>query len=312
MKKRFFPLFGVLCLLSAPLSWALPHAEATPDIPALEKSAADGDAQAKYLLGKAYFRSQGVPKDIRKSLKLLEESAALGNAEAMDGLGYLYLLGEGVPKDEAKAVEWFRKSAEKESRKGQLHLGLMLRQGKTIPLSNEESLLWIHKAADGGLPEAQAVLGRLYFLGDSLQGQDVKKAIPYLQSAAESGDAICENMLGVAYRDASGVEENDSLAEEWFRKAARQNNVKAQSNLAQILGVESPDAPKRQEALMWLIVSSEQGEITAKKTFGEIEHTLPSTLLASAKKEANRYLLRERMTSGATAKKPQAAETENH
>ncbi len=296
MKNPFFHLIIAVGVLAAPVVAAKP--EATPDIATLEKSAAGGDAQAKFLLARAYFRGEGVGKDAAKSAQLLQEAAALGNADAMDGLGYLFNEGEGVPKDEAQAVEWFRKAAEADSLKGQLHLGLMLRQGKTLVLSNEESLTWIHKSADGGLMESKAVLGRLYFLGDKLQRRDVAKAAPFLREAAESGDPICQNIFGVALRDGAGVDKDPAVAETWFRKAAQKNSLKAQSNLAHLLGVESPQSPNRKEALKWLIISSEQGEITARKTYGEIMPTLPSALLISAKKEADRFLLLQRAAGG--------------
>ncbi len=291
-------------ILAGPVLAAEP--EVTPDVATLEKSAAGGDAQAKFLLARAYFRGEGVAKDSAKSRQLLEEAAALGHADAMDGLGFLYNAGEGVPQDEAKAVEWFRKAAEAGSLKGQLDLGLMLRQGKTILLSNDESLMWIKKSADGGFMGAKAVLGRLYFFGDKLQNADYSKAVPYLREAAEAGDPICQNMMGVALRDGAGTEKDPAAAEIWFRKAALQNSKKAQSNLAHIMGVQSPEAPNRKEALKWLIISSEQGEITAQKTYEEIMPALPSALLASAKKEADRFLLIQRATSG----KPKSASSE--
>lgn len=296
MKNRFLPLVAAVGILAGPVRAADP--QPSPDVTALEKSAAAGDAQAKFLLARACFRGDGVPRDAARSRQLLEEAAALGHADAMDGLGFLYNAGEGVPKDEAKAVEWFRKAAEAGSLKGQLDLGLMLRQGKTTLLSNDESLVWLHKSADGGYREAKAVLGRLYFLGDPLQKADVSKAVPFLLEAAESGDPICQNMMGVALRDGAGTEKDPAAAETWFRKAALQNSKKAQSNLAHLLGVQSPESPNRKEALKWLIISSEQGEITAQKTYGEIMPTLPSPLLATAKKEAERFLLLQRAGGG--------------
>lgn len=298
MTKRLCTAFISLWILSLSLSIAETDSSKSPDIATLEKAAFSGDAQAKFELGRAYFHGRGVSKDVQKSVGLLRDAASQGNVEAMDASGYLYTVGEGVPKDEVLACEWFRKGAEAGFPKAQLHLGLMLRQGKTIELSNEESLKWIHSAADGGFPEAKAVLGRLYFLGDGLQTKDPAKAIPFLREAAAAGDPICENMMGVACRDNAGTEEDLAAAEEWFRKAAKQNNAKAQSNLAHLLGADSPKSPHRKEALMWLIVSSQQGEVTAKKTYDEILPALPSSLLASAQKEADQFLVLQRAAAG--------------
>lgn len=285
-----------LAILMLPLLatrlWSEPP---TPDIPALELKAKDGDAAAQFALARAYYRGLGVKKDAVKSAELLEKSAVAGNAEAMDGLGFLYTKGEGVPLDEAKAVEWFRKGAEAGWAKSQLHLGLMLRQGENIELSNEESLTWIQKAADGGLMEAKAVLGRLYFTGDKLQMPSPQKAVPYLREAAESGDPICENMMGMICRDGTGEQARDKeAAKEWFRKAAMRNNRKAQSNYAQILGVESPASPDRKEALKWLLIAMQQGEFTAEKTYKEILVTIPAPLLAAAQQAADEYLIIEK------------------
>ncbi len=289
-------IFSLLVLLvSAGFAGAVDAGDETiADVVVLRKAADGGDVAAKYQLGRAYFRGDGVEKDLTASRGLLEEAANAGHAEAMDAVGYFYFAGEGVPKDEALAVEWFRKAAEAGSPKGQLHLGLMLRQGRTIELSNDESLLWIQKSADGGDLEATGVLGRLYFLGDKLQSKDYAKAFPYLRTAAEAGDPICQNMVGLCYRDGVGTERDPDAAMEWLRKAALQNDRKAQSNLAHLMGVDSPKSADRKEALKWLLIASDQGEITAKKTYNEIMPTLPAALLAGAKKEADRFLLLQR------------------
>ena len=234
-------------------------------------------------------------KDEEKAAALLREAAEAGNLEAMESLGFLYTQGQGVPKDEQKAVEWFRKGAEAGSPGAQLNLGLMLRQGKTTELSNEESLRWIQVAADSGHPRAVSVLGQLYGVGDKLLQPDFSKARPYVLRAAEAGEPVCQNLMGVICRDGIGVRAEFKSRDEalgWFRKAAEQNDAKAQSNLAHLLGVESPACENRKEALVWLIIANDQGEITAIKTLKEIREQLPASLLVQAEKEAKKFSLK--------------------
>lgn len=260
--------------------------EPVPTRQELEARSSSGEVAATLELAKDYFRGQSGSADPEKAAALFLDAAQKGNPEAMDWTGVLLSNGKGVPRDEKKAKEWFEKSAELGHTRGMLHLGLLLRQAKDIPLSNEEGLAWLKKASETGEIEATAVIGRIYFGGDRLQPADRKAAVEYLTKAADAGDPVCQNMLGLCFRDGGPVELNRETAKALFRKAALQNNAKAQANLAFELGVGTPNAPERAEGLAWLILSKEQKEITAQKTFGEISFNLPPGLLVEAQKLA--------------------------
>jgi TPR repeat protein len=260
----------------------------------LEAAAASGNATAQFQLGRAYFRGEGVATDKAKAHEWILKSAEQGNPEAVTSMGYFYSQGVILEKDEAKAIEWFRKGAEAGSPKSQMNLGLMLRQGKTITRNHTESMEWLEKAASTGDSDAIRTLGQLYFLGDSLLIPDQAKSLPHLRTAAEAGDPVSQNLLGVAYREGHTGRIDLEKAKEWFRKAAQLGQVKAQSNLAHILGVASPTSPDRKEALIWLIIAKDQGEATSTKTFKEILATIPADLLAHAQKEANIFLNKDR------------------
>jgi TPR repeat protein len=263
----------------------------------LEAAAASGNATAQFELGRAYFRGEDIPPDKAKAHDWILKSANQGNHDAINSMGYFYSQGVVLEKDEAKAVEWFRKGAEAGSAKSQLNLGLMLRQGKSIPLDNAESLKWLDMAASTEDPDAIRTYGQLLFLGDALMMPDRKKAFPFVLKSAETGNAASQNMVGVAYRDGDGTDKDHEKAKEWFRKAALQNDPKAQSNLGHLLGVDSPASPDRKEALKWLLIAKDNGEITAIKTHKELLTTFPPALLAAAQKEANTFLLLARSKS---------------
>lgn len=285
--KNFLTLFVIGHL--AATAHAAGQEPAASDIPALEQRARSGDAQAQFELGRAYFRGQGVAKNVPKAEDLLSESAKAGNADAMVGLGFLSLSGEIGPKDESKAVEWFRKGAAAGSLKAKFNLGLMLRQGKSIEPSNEESLELLHEAAQGGLPEARSYLGQLYFTGDRLAERDRKLSYRFAREAAEAGDSACENIMGIFSRDGfaeAKVAKDRGRAIEWFRRSAQQGHAKGQYNLATIMGVESPASTNRVEALRWLMMARDQGEPMATKTFQEIAPTLPKGLVEQARQPA--------------------------
>jgi TPR repeat protein len=260
----------------------------------IEAQAADGDAEAQFQLGRAYFRGEGMLKDEKKAFEWIEKAAAQGNTDAITSMGFFHAQGIGVEMSEAKAVEWFRKGAEAGSAKSQLNLGLMLRQGKTIERNHEESLEWLDKAAATGDPDAVATVGQLYFLGDALMMPDSEKAYPLLLKSAGAGNPACQNKMGLICREGIGPEaryKDRNQALRWFRQAAVRGDAKGQSNLAHLMGVESPAAENRQEALMWLYMAADQGEPLANKTLKEISLSIPPDLAIGARGDVARQFI---------------------
>jgi hypothetical protein len=309
MKTFRITTLASLAMLIASQLLASPPA---PAVSELEAAASSGNATAQFQLGRAYFRGSGVAADKAKAHEWILKSAEQGNPDAITSMGYFYSQGVVLEKDEAKAIEWFRKGAETGSPKSQMNLGLMLRQGKTITLNHTESMEWLEKAASTGDPDAVRTLGQLYFLGDTLLMPAPQKSIPYLTQAAEAGDPVSQNMLGVSYREGYTGRVDREMAKEWFQKAAVLGEVKAQSNLAHILGVESPASPDRKEALKWLLIAKDQGEATSTKTYKEILSTIPPVLLAAAQKEANKFLLFARAKSSKPAASPEEKQPANN
>jgi len=279
-------------------------AGSTNDIASLKALAKSGDAEAMFQLGRAYYRGEGVEKDPKAGATFVTKAAEAGFPEAIENMGVIYYRGNGVPLNEGTAEKWFRRGAEAGSIRSKFNLGVLLREGKSIDRSNEESMKLLKEAASHGMTEAQAYLGFIYFLGDSLQERDWESAWPYLLAAAEAGDSAAQNNLGLICEKGFGPDfkhKDEEMAEEWFRRAALQNNAKAQANLAFILGVASPQSPNLAEATKWLIISANQNEITAVKRLQELEAALPSAILIAAKQDAVRFAIESAAKTAAEA-----------
>jgi TPR repeat protein len=82
--------------------------------------------------------------------------------------------------------------------------------------------------------------------------------------------------------NAKGVDMDAALAEQWYRKAAKQGHTKAQSNLGRILGPEVVDRERRLESLTWLLVASRKGEITAQRMLEEVREGVRPEDMATA------------------------------
>jgi len=235
------------------------------------------DPSAVFERARAFLAGKGVPKDEKKAFELMKSAADQGHADAIGGLGYFYSVGLVIPKDEKLALEWFRKGAEKGSAKAQLNLGnRLLRAGDGFGNASEkdrsEGLLWLKKAADQNLPEACMAYGSILFSGEYGLATDYDSAARYMKIAVAADIAAAQNIMGMMSHYGWGVPVDKVMAEQWFRKAALKGDLKAQSNLGSILGPLSEDKQTRLEALAWLVIASDQGEITAIK---ELEDTVP-------------------------------------
>ncbi|MFI3217668.1 MAG: hypothetical protein QX189_00905 [Methylococcales bacterium] len=57
------------------------------------------------------------------------------------------------------------------------------------------------------------------------------KHLPFWTQAAEQGEALAQSFLGSCYAQVTGVEQDDTQAVAWYRKAADQGDGRAIANL---------------------------------------------------------------------------------
>ncbi len=124
-----------------------------------------GDAEAQYELGNAYFFGDGVGQDHKKAVRWFSRSAGQGHAGAQHALGRSYSYGEGVLQNYRIAAEWYRKAADQENAAAQAKLGFAYATGEGVERDFTEAYAWLilAKAAEqGDIAEALAeALGKL-------------------------------------------------------------------------------------------------------------------------------------------------------
>jgi len=130
-------------------------------------------------------------------------------------------------------------------------------------------------AADRGWTEANAELGKIYFLGatDGAERQSFEKAEKYLSKAASEGKADSQYHLAHMYEYGLGVNKNSDLAIDYYRKAALQGHALAQYALGQLLlnrELHGSSRSEDSEAFKWMKRSFEQGDWRAKKAMADL------------------------------------------
>lgn len=117
----------------------------------LEKAAAEGNADAKALLGKMYVLGQGVVEDVKKGLDYLEDAAERGSSYAMAELGKFYVEGKhGVEKATDKGLEFIKKSIDTGGYYGHLAMARLYELGEGVEHSTEKAVEYLEEAGKKG------------------------------------------------------------------------------------------------------------------------------------------------------------------
>lgn len=123
---------------------------------------------------------------------------------------------------------------------------------------------WYRKAADQGNAVAQNNLGVKYERGWGVS-RDYGAAVRWYRKAADQGNARAEDNLGLCYVNGRGVPRNYAKAMRWWRKAADQGDAKAQHNIGLMYARGDGVAPDLREARRWMQKAVASGDAGAKK-----------------------------------------------
>jgi TPR repeat protein len=256
------------------------------------KQAADqGHSAAMTYLGSLHQHGDGVPKDLNLAADLLRRAARQQHPPAMHHLGLL-LSEQGADQE---AAQWFQKAAKEdyapsqtqlalahlESTHGlarnprvafrlmrraaeqghpqaQCCLGLLYAEGTGTPESPEQAVEWYARAAEQRHPDGLFCLGRAHLTAYGGLPLDVTRGLELYRAAAEQSNAQAAFTLALMHAEGDQVEQSDSKAAEWFRRAADLGDADGMYELSRCLaqgkGVSQPDPVA---AASWLERSAE-------------------------------------------------------
>ncbi len=127
---------------------------------------------------------------------------------------------------------------------------------------------WLPLAGAGDL-EATYRIGRLYARGRGV-AQDDTVAVEWFRKAARQGYAPAQNDLGTMYEQGRGVERDDVQAVRWFRAAAESGRAAAQANLATMYELGRGVAADDGAAFRWYALAAEQENPAAQNNLGRM------------------------------------------
>ncbi|MES2467849.1 MAG: tetratricopeptide repeat protein [Verrucomicrobiota bacterium] len=225
------------------LSQKLPGSEKTPstapanpgpDLPALQKAAAAGDAAAQLTLANLIFSGNVKDAKPEDAAVLLEKSADSGHAPAQYALArFLQSGGAGVKADPERAKFLIQQAAESGHAPAQSAYGTLLMEQidlKARDISFAEPLQWFRKAADQAEPAGMCRLGMMIAAGQGAEA-DPAAGWKWIAKAAQTGHPFALNEAGICLQQGLGVEKDPTAAIGYFHAAADQGNTAAMVNL---------------------------------------------------------------------------------
>jgi len=123
------------------------------------------------------------------------------------------------------------KRAEKGEAQAQHLLGRRYYFGDSVTQDREKAVEWQTRAANQGHATAQYVLGLLYGAGEGVH-RDTQKEVAWITRSAEQGLAEAQYALGMMYQAGEDVPQDSHKAAELFSGAAAQGHEGARRQLS--------------------------------------------------------------------------------
>lgn len=234
----------------------------------LESSANREDPEALYLLAK-YKIEAGVEAGIL--FPMIKKAAENNVVDAFELIGACYEIGKGTPQNKDAAVQYYKKAAEAGVLSTQLRLADYYLNGTIVNHDIWQAIYWYKKAAAQNNPYALFMLGTF---ADQGIGENInkKKALKYFIKSAQLGFARAQYNIAQYYSQGivSG-EESPGLAYYWYRKAALQDDPKAQKEMGFHYLMGQGVEQNYTYGLDWLTLSEKNGDPEAKSFMDEIQ-----------------------------------------
>lgn len=154
-------------------------------------------------------------------------------------------------------------------------LGLTLLTGDGLPRDRAAGVLWIVRAAEQGEPDAaRDIAGRLRN-GERVTIDELKVAAA-LKVQADAGEVESMRSLAPMYIGGRGVKQDLAAGLDLLKRAAEKGSSGAEKDLSQLYLNGAPGLPaNRPEAMKWLGVSAQHGNVDAMLSLGYMSMSNP-------------------------------------
>ncbi len=159
--------------------------------------------------------------DYARAFRMFEPLAADGNANAQFMLGLMHAQGQGIEQNFYEAAKMYRLAGNQGHTGAQVNLGSLYENCKgNGPCNSEEAANWYRRAAEQGDAVAQYNLGVMYGIGRGVADNEWAAKVLF-RNSAEQGYAPAQYNLAVSYERGLGGPVDLVAAYAWYDLAAQ-------------------------------------------------------------------------------------------
>lgn len=282
---------------------AAARAEKAATIATHRAAAEQGDANAMYMLGRAYQAGDGIEEDDVQALRWFRAAAGKGHGKANFEVGQAYDFGRGVAKDRAEAEKWYRAAAAAGVEEDEMSLmrtvaakidadqafqfpivadesapgtatynrGARAMRAIGTPTNHGEAVRLFDQAMELGNAHAIAALAQVYQDG-YYKPRNETESVRLYTIAADKGVPAAMLALAGIYETGRTLEKDLTTAARWYRAAADKGVVEAMARLGWMYEQGKGVAPNQVEATKWLRRAAEGGHEMAQLATGDAYH----------------------------------------
>lgn len=266
---------NVLANQSSDLLVAMEAGRCVPQAEKLHRMALAGDALSQLAFGQAASKNLCGVVEMGKEFSFYwyRKSAEQGNAIAQAALGK-HLATSWVREDEEESLIWYQRAADQGNADGKFGLAQLYGRprawSKKIPHNDELALKLYHEAASQGHELSYFVLSQIYENGSNGVEKNDAIAAQWYRKAADNGSSFAQGQLAQRFQEGRGVDQSDAEARRWYGKSAAQGNVYAQTSLAKMYRDGSGGPRDESMVLQLFIKAAEEGESNAQFELGRM------------------------------------------
>jgi len=223
---------------------------------------AKGNAEAQFKLG-----VMDLKENPAQAFENIEKAARQGHPQAINQLGMLYEGGQGVEQSDENAFICFEKVAD-QIPNAKTYLGYFYYRGQYVQ-QNDVMAFNCFKDAKDSDPNAANLLGVMYFLGRGGVQINYSTACSLFFSAAKEKNPSALGNLGMMYLQGLGVDKDISIAMQYFKEAANQNDGFALFELIDV-SEKNPDMMEKDpQARGYYSMAADRGDARANCKVGQ-------------------------------------------
>ena len=246
----------------------------------LRERAANGDAEAMLMLGKAFYSgTSGAEQNFKKAAKWFADAAETEtepySAEAKGWLGLLYYNGEGVTQDLKRAKSLFLiatkggfeglvETFDEMAKKGDIFACRFIQEcydkGVGVKRNTDKAAEYQRLAADSGDEESYFPAG-LYLYNNDKHGESFK----YFEKAAKLGNTRAAYFCGLMLYDGDeGMEQDKKQGMIYLQQAADKGHVAANAKLGESYLYGNGVKVDKEKGFKMIKVAAEKGNNKAQ------------------------------------------------